>query len=192
MYSLKQKKNKRRSSLSRELKMAMIALLVTGWFAGCATSEPAVESEEVELESSQEDPSIYPEWFEPGMEGAMADGNLIGYGRAISGSEEQSTELARENAIQGLRYRIDRMLEGESEALQSVWNGGGSMHLAMREAVASLNLDEVAWRTERVSGISPSAAVVAQARIDSRQIADQLVNSLNMESIRSLFEETAE
>ncbi|MEX1211557.1 MAG: hypothetical protein WEA36_01805 [Balneolaceae bacterium] len=162
----------------------------------CATSDPVLESsEEVETERDRSGEMIYPEWFEPGIEGRMASGELIGYGRAVATSGERSYGLAQEQALGGLRYRIDRMLEEKSDSLSPHWTGAGSLSASLRSAVANLDLSEVTWRSSQLEGVDEWDNVVVhvvEARISVEDVEMQLQSALESLPVHELFNSVSE
>lgn len=176
--------------------LGIAGLLLAVGTVSCATNESALESsEEIEQQTAPAGKQIYPEWFEPGVEGMMADGDLIGYGRAVSSSADRSKKLAQEHALESLRFHIDRFLEEESESLSVSWDESGSMSASIRAAVASLDLSEVSFRSSELNGLSgldETVVHVVEARISAEEVGVKLQRSLESLPVQGLFHKRTE
>ncbi|MGM0506972.1 MAG: hypothetical protein ACQER4_07275 [Bacteroidota bacterium] len=177
--------------------VGLAGLLLAGGTLSCATSEPVPESSN-EVETEEREPSgkeIYPEWFEPDIEGEMANGEWVGYGRAIASTEERSYELAQEQALEGLRYRIDRALNEESDRLSSQWTGAGSLSASLRSAVSNLDLSDVTWRSSKLDDTdewTEAVVHVVEARISAENVSGQLQSNLESLPVEELFDTGSE
>lgn len=176
--------------------LGLTGVLLAGATLSCATTESASEStEDVELEAAPSSEEIYPEWFEPAVEGMMADGDVIGYGRAVSSNSEHSQQLAEEHALESLRFHIDRFLEAESSSLISSWNGSDSLTGSLRAAVSSLDLSGVSLRSSElngVGGVDEAVVHVVEARISAEEVGAQLQHSLESLPVQALFQQRTE